>query len=76
MTVATLTNITAMNRLLVHQDGETLEFMVANGFVSRVVSSIAEDNHFDARIAAKILNAYFAAGGSYDLNGNLTQKAI
>ena len=58
-----------MDRLIVYPDGIDQpgeEFKVANGFVSRVVSSVSDNNIPDAHRVAKILNKFFADGGKLE----------
>jgi len=51
-----------MDRLIAYPHGtdeEGISFECVNGFVSRVVSSVADFNIPDAMDVAEILNAYF-----------------
>ncbi len=62
-------NMDRMERLITYPDGTNNpgeEFKVANGFVSRIVSSVAEDNIPDAHRVAKIINKFFVDGGKLE----------
>jgi hypothetical protein len=59
----------AMGSLTVYPDGPDapgLTFTTANGFVSRVVSAVADANTVDALRVCAILNAHFQNGGDVD----------
>lgn len=47
--------------LIINEDGVDHKYACANGFVSRCVSAVHEENIADAHKLAEILNAHFAA---------------
>lgn len=58
--------------LLSYSDGPgapPVKCATENGFVSRVVSDVADRNEADARALAAILNEFFARGGSIAPDG-------
>lgn len=60
-----------MDAITIYPDGRsTITINCCNGFVARVVASVAYESESDALALAEHLNHFFLQGGRLETNGN------